>query len=174
MQWFYFSFIRFIPTALLPLAAVQLLHICIVYCSSSAIPTVMNRIESNPVTRNLVRAHKKRRKKKSVYISKVNGDAHGETQSACRDRLTHEIPKLNRKVVIMKLAHQSSHYTAGILNRSAGKSSSGAHAKWSVNYERAHKQGGAAFGLHSGDSRRSTRPVAAFTACWCCNRHPLL
>lgn len=61
----------------------------------------------------------------------------------------------------MKLAHQSSHYTAGILNQSAGKSSSGANAKWSVNYERPHKQGRAAFGLHSGDSRRSTRPIAA-------------
>lgn len=100
-------------------------------------------------------------KKKSVCISKVNGDAHDETQSACCDLLMHEIPKLNQKAVIMKLAHQSSHYTAGIPNQPAGKSSSGAHDKWSVNYERSNKQTRTAFGSHKVDSRRSTRPTAA-------------
>lgn len=61
----------------------------------------------------------------------------------------------------MKLADQSSDYTTGILNQSAGKSSSGAKTKWSVNYERPHKQGISAFGWHSVDSWRSPRLVAA-------------
>lgn len=80
-----------------------------------------------------------KKKKKSVCTSKVNGGAHVKTQSACCDHLTHEIPKLKQKAVIMKLAHQSSHYTAGTLNQSAGKSSSGANGKWSIYYERPHK-----------------------------------
>lgn len=94
-----------------------------------------------PVTNNLVRGCKK-----SVCTSKVNGGTHVETQSACCDHLTHEIPKLKQKAVIMKLVHQSSYYTAGTLNQSAGKSSSGTNAKWSVNYEQPHKQGRSAFG----------------------------
>lgn len=97
-----------------------------------------------PVTLNLMQG----RKKISFRTSKGNGGAHLETQSVCCDRLTREIPKLKQQAVIMKLAHQSSHYTAGTLNQSAGKSSSGANTKWSVNYERHHKQGRSAFGFH--------------------------
>lgn len=60
----------------------------------------------------------------------------------------------------MKLANQSSYYTAAIFNQSAGKSSSGTKTKWSVNYEQPHKQGRSAFELDSVDSLRSTPVVA--------------
>lgn len=97
---------------------------------------------------------------------KVNANAPADTPPACCDHLIHEIPKLNQKAVIVKLAHQSSHYRLAVSTSLPANHFQTLNNKWSVNYERPHKQGRTAFQLHWVGSRRSQCPIAAKTACW--------